>query len=362
MEDRARAASFHFGATRADTPDEPETYVLVIGESSRRHNWSLFGYARDTNPRLEKVENLVTFPDVLTQVPMTRVSVPLIITRGSILDPDRASREKSIVTVFREVGFRTYWLSTQQREADLSSFNFHANEADTVRFFDHRYDGVLVDTMRDILASPEGGSEKKSFFLLHTLGSHFNLTSRYPREFAVFPDGAHGLLGDTSASMTHSELIGAYDDTIVYTDYVLSQIIATLEQRPGIKALLYVPDHGDNLRDDDRNYWGHAHSNEYDVPIPMLFWYSNEYAARWPDKVKALLQNARKPLNTRTVFYSLTDMAGIHIDDPELPLVSVFSDGFKPWTRWVYRDPKPFDFDEWMARTGTKIPVVVPPN
>jgi glucan phosphoethanolaminetransferase (alkaline phosphatase superfamily) len=361
VRERERARFFHFGAKRAQEPDEPELYVLVIGESARRHNWSLYGYQRETNPRLSKIDNLIVFRDVVTQVAQTQVSVPLILTRGTIEDPLRTAGETSIVSVFHELGFRTYWLSTQQREMAMSAISRHTNEADIVRFFERRHDGVIVDTMREILAKPSG-HEKKMFFMLHTLGSHFNLSSRYPREFAAFPDGERSLLSGTSATLTHAELIGAYDNTILYTDYVLSELIELLRQHPGIKALLYVPDHGDNLRDDARNLFGHAHSNEYDVPIPMLFWYSKEYDARFPDKVKTAIRNAGRPLNTRTVFYSLTDMADITLDDKELPQRSVFSADLVNTRRFVYGDPRPFDFDEWIVRTGTKIPTVVPPE
>ena len=94
----------------------------------------------------------------------------------------------------------------------------------------------------------------------------------------------------------------------------------------------------------------------------MLFWYSDEYAQHFPDKVNTARENAVRPLNTRTVFYSLTDMAGITLKDPDLPRLSVFSPGLVNVKRMVQGQPRPFDFDEWMARTGTKIPIVTPPQ
>jgi len=359
---RERAKSFHFGAKRASEPAEQEMYVLVIGESARRHNWSLYGYPRQTNPRLSKMDNLVVFRDVATQVAQTQVSVPLILTRGTIEDPRRASTEKSIVSVFSEVGFKTYWLSTQQRETAMASISHFTSEADLVRFFDHRYDMSIVDTIKEIVEN-KGPGEKKMFFVAHTLGSHFNLTSRYPPQFSIFPDGrSDSLVPKDSSGSGQAELIGAYDNTILYTDHVLAELIGILKQRPGIKALLYVPDHGDNLRDDERDLFGHAHGNEYDVPIPMLFWYSDEYARKFPEKVENARKHATRLLSTRNVFYSMTDVSGIALNDPELPRRSVFSPGLSDVKRMVYRHPKIFDFDEWLAQTGTKIPDVTPPK
>jgi glucan phosphoethanolaminetransferase (alkaline phosphatase superfamily) len=360
---REQSKSFRFGATRPTGPAEPETYVLVVGESARRHNWSLYGYARETNPRLSKIEDLIVFRDVITQVAQTQVSVPLIITRGTIVDQHRTATERSVLSLFHEVGFRTHWISTQQRETGMAAISRYTSEADVVRFFEHRYDIAVVDAIKSMLASPGGSDNKKMFFLAHTLGSHFNLTSRYPPEYAVFPDGRKSaLVPGASAWSNHAELINAYDNTILYTDYVLSELIALLRQRPGIKALLYVPDHGDNLRDDARKLFGHAHSNEYDVPIPMLFWYSEEYARRFPDKIANARKNATLPFNTRAIFYSLTDMAGISLNDPDLSHLSVFSPEVVGVKRIVFGQPKPFDFDEWLARTGTTIPTVSPPN
>lgn len=358
--EKERAKAFHFGATRAVSPVDPEIHVLVIGESARRHNWSLYGYERQTNPELSKLENLIVFEDVLTQVAQTQISVPLIITRGSLANPKANAGEKSIVSVFGEVGFKTYWLSTQQRETAMASISRYTNEAEYVRFFEHRHDMVLVDSVKEIVNGSAAG--QKMFFLLHTLGSHFNLSSRYPRSFAKFRDGADSSFLSTSAALTQAELIGAYDNTILYTDHVLSELVQLLRSRPGIKSLLYVPDHGDNLRDDSRELFGHGHSNEYDLPIPMLFWYSDEFAARYPEKVASARANVKRRLNTRNVFYSLVDMAGITLADPEIERFSVFGTKLADFQRIVNGYPKPFDFDEWMQRTNTRIPRVSPPN
>ncbi len=360
MREREHAKSFRFGAVRSAPPSEPETFVLVIGESARKHNFSLYGYERDTNPRLSKLKNLVVFQDVITQVAQTRLSVPLLITRGTYLDRARSVREKSILGAFKEVGFHTTWLSTQQRETAMASISRYTSDADVVRFFERQHDLLLARTLDSMLAAPEAPS--KRFFLLHTQGSHFNLTSRYPRSFARFPDGEDGgVLRGNSATEGRRELIGAYDNTIYYTDHVLAETIAALARRPGIKALLYVPDHGDNLRDDERNLFGHAHSNEWDLPIPMLVWFSDEFVAKYPQKVEAARKNASRPLNTRSVFYTLSDLGGISLGDVDQPRLSVLSPDLINVKRMVAKEPRPVDFDEWLEATGTKIPKAFPP-
>ncbi|MFL5290914.1 MAG: phosphoethanolamine transferase [Myxococcales bacterium] len=361
LHDGERAKSFRFGAARPVVPHEPELYVLVVGESSRRQNWSLYGYGRDTNPLLSKTDNLVVFRDVVTQAAVTRMSVPLILTRGSIEDEQRAQRERSIVSVFREAGFATHWLSTQQRDPFTGAINRYPKEADSARFFERRYDGVLVDALEELLQD-EGAREQKMFVVLHTLGSHFTLTSRYPRDFAVFPDGRESsILPDGTSGWTDREhLVNAYDNTILYTDRVLADLIGILQKRPGIKGLFYVSDHGDNLRDDARDLFGHYHNNEYDLPIPMVFWHSDEYAREYPEKLASLRANASRPLNTRAVFYSLTDMAGIRLQDGNLPRLSVFSPDLTNVPRITLGVPKNFDFDIWVAKNGIKLAAPAP--
>jgi glucan phosphoethanolaminetransferase (alkaline phosphatase superfamily) len=356
------AKSFHFGATRAEAPKGPELYVLVVGESSRPHNWGLYGYGRDTNPELSRTDNLVVFRDVVTQAAVTRMSVPLILTRGSIEDEQRSLREKSIVSVFHEAGFATHWLSTQQRDPFTGAINRYPKEADSARFFERRHDGVLVGALEELLAE-RGAREKKMFVVLHTLGSHFTLTSRYPRSYAVFPDGLESsFLPDGNSGWTDRQhLVNAYDNTIVYTDHVLAELISVLQKRPGLKGLFYVSDHGDNLRDDARDLFGHYHNNEYDLPIPMLFWYSHEYAQKYPRKLAAARANASRPLNTRAVFYSLTDLAGIGLDDANVSKLSVFSRGLTDVRRITLGVPKNFDFDDWAARNKIKVPGSTPP-
>jgi heptose-I-phosphate ethanolaminephosphotransferase len=350
---RRRAESFEFSASRRTDPAGSETYVLVVGESARRPNFGLYGYGRDTTPLLSKTSNLLAFRDVVSQDAQTKVSVPLILTRGSIENLQRAAREKSIITLFHDVGFRTYWLSSQQREIAMAAISQYTDEADVVRFFERQHDIVLINAMREILTR-EGDRQQKRFFVLHTLGSHFNLTSRYPREFARYPDGIGA--GIKASSVTnHVELINACDNSILYTDYVLSQLIDLLRERPGPNAMLYVSDHGDNLRDDGRNLFGHAHNNEYDLPIPLLFWYSDDYARQFPDNIATARLNLTHPLSTRSVFYSLAQMAAISMNDEDLSRLSVFSADLNHYRR-IVGQPTPFDFDEWLARTGTTIP------
>src|SRR5256885_16882467 len=110
-------------------------------------------------------KDLVVFRDGITQAAVTRISVPLILTRGSIEDQQRTAQERSIVSGFREAGFHTYWISTQQRDPFTGAINRYPREADVTRFYERRLDGQVVDTVKEMLAENHQG---KMFFVIHT--------------------------------------------------------------------------------------------------------------------------------------------------------------------------------------------------
>jgi glucan phosphoethanolaminetransferase (alkaline phosphatase superfamily) len=180
----------------------------------------------------------------------------------------------------------------------------------------------------------------KRFIVIHMIGSHFPYASRRPPSFARFsaPDATWraGLMRD-------------YDDSVLYTDYVLSELVRTLTDTRGVKALLYVADHGENLRDDDRDLVGHYWSNEYDLPIPMMLWYSSELAERWPEKIAAANRSATMRVSTRSVFYTLADLAGATWGDPSIDTLSVLRPGFRETTRFVKRGEGIADYDAWRS-------------
>lgn len=69
---------FTFNAATTHPTEDREIYVLVVGETSRALNWSLYGYDRETNPKLSEVSGLTAFTNVLTQSNTTHKSVPML--------------------------------------------------------------------------------------------------------------------------------------------------------------------------------------------------------------------------------------------------------------------------------------------
>ncbi|WP_121964476.1 phosphoethanolamine transferase [Myroides sp. N17-2] len=305
---------FSFKAYRDSIPSkERQIYVLVIGETSRADNWSLYGYDRETNPNLKQQENLVVFKDALTQSNTTHKSVSMILSDAEAENYNSIYRKKGIIEAFKEAGFKTICLSNQ---AENSSFiEFFTKEADiykTIRSTDSKtlmtenhYDEELVTLMQQEITNNTGDL----FILLHSYGSHFNYMERYPEKFRQFtPDNVGGV-----RKSEKQQLINAYDNTILYTDYFLSQTIKALEQTNADVAMLYTSDHGEDLFDDDRNRFLHSSPSPtyYQLRVPFIMWFSNQYIASNEKRMKAVYANKDKPISTNAVFHTMINAAHI---------------------------------------------------
>lgn len=303
------SADFRFKATSLRPADEPEVYVVVVGETARAGNWQLNGYDRATNPRLSVRQGLVNFPRVLTQSNTTHKSVPLMLSH---LDAgafgDSIYEVKGIISAFAEAGYETAYFSNQVRNGSL--IDSFGEEADTCVFITDdgamHYDGELIHLLQRFLR----GAATKKFVVLHTYGSHFNYRERYPEAFNHFrPDDS-----SSANAANRPALINSYDNTVLYIDAVLDSIAGTLASLDAPAAMIYAADHGEDIYDDSRNRFLHASPTPTyrQLHVPMLIWMSDAYKAAHPDKAHAVEAHARADVaSSRCVFHTIVDMATV---------------------------------------------------
>lgn len=317
---------FVFEAKKAVHPQKREIYVLVIGEASRAENWNLCGYSRETNPQLSRTEGLLYYPDAITQSNTTHKSVPLILSAASAENYDVIYHQKSILQAFKEAGFTTLFLSNQIPNRSFTDFfaaqadyqhNIRTASGENLLTTNH-FDESLLPMFRHYIDSlPDN-----LFIVLHTYGSHFNYKERYPQEFSRFvPDNA------TEVTVSNKkELINAYDNSILYTDDFLHNLIGILQESDVCSALFYTADHGEDLLDDERKRFLHASPNPtyYQLHIPIFLWLSGSYQAAFPEKSETAVANRLKPVATDAVFHTLLDLAAIQTPylHPDLSLVN----------------------------------------
>jgi glucan phosphoethanolaminetransferase (alkaline phosphatase superfamily) len=335
-----RSASFRFHARLAEPNDEPQVIVMVIGESSRYDRWSLNGYDRETNPLLSKEDNLVVLRDVITSVSATRLSVPVIISRKPATQSLKDGfSEKSFLTAFKEAGYKTFWLSNQisfgKFDTPVSVF---AKEADVVDFLNlggftdnSNYDEILFGPLKHAVADPA----PKKLIVLHTLGSHWNYSHRYPKQFDKWLPSLYGIDKPVYTDIRiKDKLNNSYDSSILYTDWFLDHVIGTLKEADKPAAMLYVADHGQTLYDNACRLAFHGHNTQYEFHVPAFAWYSDAYAERFPDKVTQLRRHRKAKLATENMFHTLLDLGDVRYPDERLDW-SFVNAAFKQHKRYV---------------------------
>lgn len=311
--------NFSHNAIRDRALPEREIYVYIIGEASRANNWQLFGYGRETNPRLSRRNDVILFDNMLTQSNTTHKSVPTMLSSASISDHKQIYNRRGLPALFNEIGFRTCFISNQS--PNRAMIDNLASDADIAIYVQSpRYDMQLFEQMqRQIERFPNDDM----LIILHCYGSHFSYHQRYPRNFAKFlPDDEV-----TISCEKIKELTNAYDNSIIYTDHMIASTIEFLESMDNCcSAVIYCADHGEDLYDDGRERFLHSSptTTYYQLHVAALAWFSKPYRKLFPEKYKAAVDNAHSPATTRSMFHTIAEMASIqsrYIDD-KLSLVN----------------------------------------
>lgn len=303
---------FTFHARATHPSDKREIYVMVVGETSRALNWSLYGYQRDTNPQLSKVQGLTAFCHVLTESNTTHRSVPMLLSPVNACNFDSIYHQKGIITAFKEAGYQTAFFSNQRY--NHSFIDFFGMEAHTYDFIkenslDSSYN-LSDDELLKLVATELAKGVSKQFIVLHTYGSHFNYRERYPTNFASFiPDFP------VDAEVKYKDnLVNAYDNSIRYTDDFLARLIGMLQEQQADAAMLYTSDHGEDIFDDTRHLFLHASPvpSYYQIHVPFLVWMSDSYREAYPSLLKAAQANKQKNISSSVSFFqTMLELGGV---------------------------------------------------
>lgn len=275
--------------------DKKSIMVLVIGESARSKNFSLYGYEKATNPLLSKINDVHSYK---------ARSCATYTTAGvkCILEHKETSKLYEILPnyLFRN-GVEVIWRTTNWGEPKVNVKNYlmRGELEKQCEGEGCGYDEVLLSNLRNqILAS----NKNKILVVLHTSTSHGpTYYKKYPEKFNKFTPVCKSVeLG----KCTQEELINAYDNTVVYTDYILSTLIEELKQLEEYSSsMIYVSDHGESLGENNLYMHGIPVSIAPDeqLDIPFIVWKS--------DNAKELKSN--EFLSQHNVFHSVLDFLAI---------------------------------------------------
>ena len=290
---------------------EDITVVLVIGESARADHFGINGYSRDTTPELAKVAGLLSFRNTVSCGVETREALPCMLTRATLADRAPAANEKSVTSVFNRLGFHTAWISNQDTDSGTRGpLPALAKEASTVVLKERKdildlrnYDEDLLPQLDRVLRA----NISHKFIVVHPMGSHWPYTNRYTKAYERYTPVC---TGRTSKWCGHQSIINAYDNSILYTDAFLSQIIRRLA---GENALfVYISDHGESLGENGRYLHGHE-GERVETHVPFIVWASEKFLAnpQWQKKYDHARAHLAAPLSHDYLFHSLLDCIGV---------------------------------------------------
>lgn len=250
--------------------------VLVIGETARSMNFSLNGYERETNPRLAR-EDVISFQRVTASGTATAFALPCLFSHlpRARFKIDEAAQSENLVDVMQKAGYDVLWLDNDGGSKGVSdrvpTIDLMRDGPAAYRNGDTCYDEVLLDGLEDRIRAVT----KDTVFILHMMGSHGpSYYRRYPDRFRVFTPTC-----DTAAiqGRPREEIVNTYDNTILYTDHVLAEVIAVLKKFPEHEAgMINLSDHGESLGENGLYLHGfpYAFAPREQLEVPMILWMS----------------------------------------------------------------------------------------
>ncbi len=295
----------------SQSPALDDVYVVVvIGESARSANFGVLGYERPTTPHLAVEKNVVAFHGTACNT-STKLSLQCMFVRpqGVVDRGMLAPRvvEESVFSVLRKVGFTIDLFAMQSEVYFYNSINSDYYKIREVIAAESANRGQpVLDSLleTELAASMTKHPKGRHAIVLHTKGSHFSYTSRYPREFARYQPECSGVDGVCSKA----QLINSYDNSILYTDTFLHGVMKRLADKKAI--LIYTSDHGESI-DENRHF--HATPKPLAPPeqlaVPLLLWASEPYlnAGSAPKKAFEQMQLAARSPTIAAGHHNLFD-------------------------------------------------------
>jgi lipid A ethanolaminephosphotransferase len=314
----------------AATRSHKSLFVIVVGETARWDHFALNGYGRRTNPELSKVKDLVNYPHAFSCGTDTAQSVPCMFSglgKANFTNAKAASQE-NLLDILKRSGIDVLWRDNQAGCkgvcARVPTETLTGHKAPTFYPSSENFDDILVDGIDARIAK----LQHDTVIVLHMMGSHGPAYwKRYPKSYETFTPACK------VAQFSHcetSEIINAYDNTIVYTDHVLARLIEVLSKAEshGVDAgMLYVSDHGESLGEHNMYLHGmpYAIAPEAQIHVPMVVWLSPSMREATGIDQSCLVKHASGRVSHDNLFHSVLGLMDVktRVYDPSLDLFAV---------------------------------------
>lgn len=314
----------------------PKTFVLVLGESSNRSNWSLYGYERKTTPKLDALASeMLVFRDAVSSWGSSNRELTRIFTPADHTNDKSWREEPDVIGLAKAAGYKTFWLTNQRAFLINTVFGQQADQFTLVndglgQRSDTSLDEKLLPELDKALADPA----QRKFIVLYTIGSHQHYQLRYPAKFAVYDDAADGIAEEMAAKWSALAVArNQYDNTIRYADFFLASVISRLKaDKVQNSEMLYLSDHGQDVGH-LTSMWGHQLQLESGFTVPVLLWLKDN-----PSLLAKKRDLEQRPYQTDRIDWTILSRLDITtaFDRPEY---DVTGDRFTPWQRMLVGRP-----------------------
>ncbi|MEB5971110.1 phosphoethanolamine transferase EptA [Pantoea dispersa] len=301
--------------------------VLVVGETARAENFSLGGYPRDTNPQLEK-QQVIYYPNASSCGTETAISVPCMFSNmpREHYDANLAHHQEGVLDVLAHAGISVLW---RENDGGCKGACDRVPHTDMTqwRLPQYCHDGFCLD---DVLLhrfdNYVDSLHNDGIIVLHQMGSHGPAYfQRYPAQFRRFtPTCDSNQIQDCD----HQALVNTYDNSLLYTDDMLSR---TIDKLKGLSdrfnvALVYLSDHGESLGEHGMYLHGapYLFAPSQQTHIPLLLWMSPGYAAAYHvDQTCLRQQAADAAVSQDNLFHTLLGLFNIQTQQyqPQLDMI-----------------------------------------
>lgn len=284
---------------------EAGVYVLVIGESQNRAHMQAYNYHRATTPWLDSMKNdknMLLFTKAYSCHTHTVPTLLYALTAKNQYNNIAVKNAVSVLEVAEAAGFETVWLSNQVKysawDTPVTSIASEANQQKWINSTlgestnTDYFDGKLIEELEKIKITD------KMLIVMHLMGNHGSYEQRYPKAFEKY---------------NGKNTIDKYDNSIIYNDYVMSQVYKRARKIPNFKGLVYCSDHADAI---DKNLSHDAAQFDFDMThIPLYIYLSDSYIQNNSAKYKSLEKQKNKLFTNDLLFNLMLGVLGINLNN-----------------------------------------------
>ena len=288
--------------------------ILVVGETARASNYSLNGYTHNTNPKLAR-QDIINYSNSWSCGTATAISLPCMFSNlgREHYSDDEAKHQQNLLDVLQHAGVQILWrennsgckgvcarVETHEIANSKDSEHCEAGEC---------YDDILLNNLQQYIDN----LKQDTVIVFHLQGSHgptYHL--RYPDEFAVFKPFCNS---NQLEDCTREEVVNVYDNTILYTDHVLNNVIELLKlnNTQFNTAMIYMSDHGESLGENGVYLHGLPYfiAPDNQKHIPFIIWLSDQYAANAGIDKTCLKARSKQHYSHDNLFHSMLGLMNV---------------------------------------------------